>query len=299
MAAGETDPSLIAAHEADRAIFAFREVVETRLKAMDRAIILAAERLEQIPGATADASERLRAEINGAITAARELIGTRLAAMDKATELLADTVGKVPSDTDKAVAALRQLLGARIDGMDTATRLLAESVDNFPSDIDRAVSSVRELIQSQLRNVESVSKEKFSAIEGTFASNALALTAALAAQKEAAAEAKKSSDLAIDKSEKTTQETIRANDAKTASGISAQAAVMTDIKDRLIRLESGGVAIAAARTEDRASSTFDQTDRIAQVVQNGTRLMGTRATINTMIASVSAIVAVIAVILKK
>jgi len=277
MAAGETDPSLLAAHEADRAIFAFREVVETRLAAMDRAIILAAERLEQIPGATADASERLRAEINGAITAARELIGTRLAAMDKATELLADTVGKVPSDTDKAVAALRQLLGARIDGMDTATRLLAESVDNFPSDIDRAVSSVRELIQSQLRNVESVSKEKFSAIEGTFASNALALTAALAAQKEAAAEQNKSNTLAITKSEQATKETIAANAAQNATSNVGLVATLGDIKERVVRLEAGGTAKSTARTESRLDT--------AGLLQ--------------LIVTVAAVITVVIVILKK
>lgn len=290
------DPTDRTTQLVDRAVAGYREVVETRLTGIDRATELVARDLVSATAETDLAAQRAQAHIARDILKLRELIEARLDAMDKAAELLADTVGKVPSDVDKAVDALRQLLGARIDGMDIATKLLAESVAKFPSDLDRAVDSVRILIQSQLMNVQDVSKEKFLAIEGTFASNALALTAALAAQKEAAAEAKKSSDLAIDKSEKTTQETIRANDAKTASGISAQAAVMTDIKDRLIRLESGGVATAAAHTENRASSTFDQTDRIAQVVQNSTRLMGTRMTINAIIASVSAVVAVIAVI---
>jgi hypothetical protein len=54
--------------------------------------------------------------------------------------------------------------------------------EKFPSDVDRAVQSATQLIQSQVLQVEAVSKEKSAAIEGTFASNALALTAALAAQ---------------------------------------------------------------------------------------------------------------------
>jgi hypothetical protein len=141
----------------------------------------------------------LRSDIDRQMTSQREVIETRLLAMDKATELLAATVGRVPSDTDKQVNALRELLGARIDGMDRATKLLAETVDHIPTDTDRAVDAARAIIEAQLRNVQDTSLEKFLAIDGTFASNALALTAALAAQKEAAAEQNKSNTLAITK----------------------------------------------------------------------------------------------------
>jgi hypothetical protein len=261
------DPSDRTTQLVDRAIDAFKAVVETRLTGIDRATMLVASDLVSATAETDLAAQRMQGHITRDIEKLAELIEANL-----------------------------NTVGARITGMDTATKLLAESVTKFPSDVDRAVQSATDLILSKLRGVEGVSEEKFNGIKSTFESNALALTAALAAQKEAAAEAKKSSDLAIDKSEKTTQETIRANDAKTASGISAQAAVMTDLKDRLIRLESGGVATAAAHTEGRASSTYDQTDRIADLAQANAKVVGTRMTINTVVASVSALVAVIAVI---
>jgi hypothetical protein len=192
------------------------------------------------------------------LASVRELLETRLLAMDKATELLAATVGKVPSDTDKAVVALKDLLGARIDGMDTATTLLASQVNTIPSETDKRISALREILDGEIRLVQNVAQEKFTAIEGTFSSNALALTAALAAQKEAAAEQNKSNTLAITKSEKATSETIAANAAQNTAAAVSQAATVADLKERLVRLESGGVATATALTERRADQDVGQ-----------------------------------------
>jgi len=200
---------------------------------------------------TTDAVNAAAAQWQRELAATRELLETRLAAMDKATELLAATVGRVPSETDKALSALRELIEARIDAMDKATQLLAENVRQFPSDLDKATRALREVLSGEIRGVQDVAAEKFTAIEGTFASNALALTAALAAQKEAAAEQNKSNTLAITKSEQATKETIAANAAQTASGLGSQQATIADLKERLVRLESGGVATATAKTEHR------------------------------------------------
>jgi hypothetical protein len=245
------DPTRLTTQLVDRALSAFREVMETRLKAMDKAILLAAKRIDTQPREDGKARAALQADIDGKIQSLRELLESRLSAMDKATELLAATVGRVPSDTDKAVGALRELLGARIDGMDIATKLLASTVDTIPTDVDRAVASVRQFIEQQIRNVQDVANEKFLAIDGTFASNALALTAALAAQKEAAAEQNKSNTLAITKSEQATKETISANAAQTAAGLLAQNNNLQDIKERVVRIESMGVGASSQRTERR------------------------------------------------
>ena len=115
------------------------------------------------------------------------------------------------------VTALRELVEQRLGAMDLATKVLAGSVEKFPSDIDRAVGNTREVVLGEVRRVQNVTEEKFAAIDGLFNTNDKALTAALAAQEKAAAEQQKSNTLAIDKSEKTTIETIRANDDKTAS----------------------------------------------------------------------------------
>jgi hypothetical protein len=137
--------------------------------------------------------------------------------------------------------------------MDKASELLAENVRQFPSDLDKATRSLREVLAGEIRGVQDVAAEKFTAIEGTFASNALALTAALAAQKEAAAEQNKSNTLAITKSEQATKETIAANAAQTAAGLSSQSATINDLKERLVRIEAGGVGANAVQTEHRES----------------------------------------------
>ena len=152
----------------------------------------------------------------------------------------------------EALAALKALIGERIDGIDRATRLLAASVDHFPTELDRTISAVREIFTSELRRAEEVTDQRFRAIDGTFASNALALTAALAAQKEAAAESVKSSTLAIDRANAATKETILANQAQTAAGLASQAATGADLKDRVVRIESMGVGAHDTRTDARA-----------------------------------------------
>jgi cobalamin biosynthesis Mg chelatase CobN len=185
--------------------------------------------------------------------ALRELLETRLDSMDKATELLAATLNHVPTETDKAVGALRELLGARIDGMDTATKLLADQLNQIPSATDKRISALREIMLGEIRSVESVAAEKFAAIDGTFGSNALALTAALAAQKEAAAEQNKSNTLAINKSEAATKETVAANAAQAASEQASAAREVADLKERLVRLEERGLAGVASASEQRAA----------------------------------------------
>jgi hypothetical protein len=254
------DPTVLTTQLVDRAIGAFREVVETRLQAIDRATELVAKDVVSATAETDLAAQRMQAHTTEDILKLRELIEANL-----------------------------ETISARINGMDTATRLLADSVAKFPSDVDRAVQSATELILSQLRGVEGVSQEKFTGIQGTFESNALALTAALAAQKEAAAEQNKSNTLAITKSESATKETIAANAAQNAAATTALQTTLTDIKDRVVRLEAKAVNIRESAGDVQAVSTFDQTNRIA-----GT--MGTRMTINTVIAAVSAMVAVVAVV---
>ena len=254
------DPTVLTTQLVDRAIGAFREVVETRLQAIDRATELVAKDVVSATAETDLAAQRMQAHTTEDILKLRELIEANL-----------------------------ETISARINWMDTATRLLADSVAKFPSDVDRAVQSATDLILSQLRSVESVSMEKFSGIQGTFESNALALTAALAAQKEAAAEQNKSNTLAITKSEQATKETIAANAAQNTTANAALLATLTDIKERLVRLEAKAVNVREYEGDARAVSTYGQTDRIAGV-------MGTRMTINTVIAAVSAIVAVVAVI---
>jgi hypothetical protein len=253
----ETETALI------RTIFervsGLRELLETRLDGMDKATSVNSAEVTHIHTEIEHVRDRLREERGIEIQNLRELLESRIDGIDKATKLLAANQDKAPSDTDRSINALRELLGARIDGMDIATKLLASTVDTIPTDVDRAVNSATDLIQQQVRNVQDVANDKFLAIDGTFASNALALTAALAAQKEAAAEQNKSNTLAITKSEQATKETISANAAQTATGLTSLSNTFADIKERVVRLESMGVGATVQRSEQRLDT--------AQVIQ--------------------------------
>jgi hypothetical protein len=237
----------------------------------------------------------LNRNIDVAVAGLRELLTQRIDGMDKATELLAATVGKVPSDMDKATGALRDLLNARIDAMDTATKLLADGLHQFPSNVDRAVSGQKEVLLGEIFRVRDIMLEKFAAVDALFASNATALTAALAAQEKAVAAQNDSNTLAITKSEQATKETITANAAQTTTGLQGLSTTMDDLKSRIVRLE-GLLQSARLATEDsRATGTFSQTAEANRMAQS-------RATLQLAVAVISALIAVaaiIALVLKK
>lgn len=227
-----------------------RELLEARLNAMDKATELLAATVDRFPTLT-----------DRAVGALRELLEARIDAMDTATRLLADNVRTIPLEIEKSGGGLKDIIETRLAAMDEATKLLATNVDKVPYAILQEAGNLKAFIMSRIDDVSHVSDEKFAAVESTFASNALALTAALAAQKEAAAEQNKSNTLAISKSEQATKETIAANAQQTASSLASQAALITDLKERVVRIESGGVAKAAAQTEQREGRTESRADR--------------------------------------
>jgi hypothetical protein len=142
-------------------------------------------------------------------------------------------------------------------------------------------------VLGEVSRVQAVTLEKFTAIDGTFSSNALALTAALAAQKEAAAEQNKSNTLAITKSESSTKETIAANAVQAQTGLASLENQFDDLKERVVRIESSGAGIVADRSVTRQE----------RGLQHGTTQLGIAA-VAAFIAVVSVVVAIVAVLKK-
>jgi hypothetical protein len=210
-----------------------RELLEERLRGMDTATKLLAERVDRIPVDADAAREHLRQDIAA------------------------------------QVLALRELVTGRIDGIDRATKLLAENVDKLPSDIDRSSAALREVVEGLITNVRDVTLEKFDAVNTRFLErdtrteqaaqeSRISLDAALAAAKEAVSEQNKANAQAIQKSEIATQKQIDANAANTATSIKAIAERLDDVKARLDKGEGGIAGSADQRTEtrlDRGSMT--------------------------------------------
>ncbi len=237
-----------------------REMLTQRLDSLEssRAQIIADLDIRQ---------ERGRREILSDLAGSQSLLEQRLASMDRALELMAGETARAQAATDAIsernqrdmhamVTGLRELIEQRLSAMDLATKVLAESVEKFPSDVDRATGNSREVVLGEIRRVLDITMEKFIAVDALFASNALALTAALAAQEKAVAEQNRSNTLAISKSESSTKETIAANAAQAQTGLASLADQFADIKERVVRIESTGAGITANKTEAQQERTL-------------------------------------------
>lgn len=263
------DPTILTTEAVERAtgvfrreIQALRETLETRLAGIDGDRARIWERLRDLPAIYETANGHLRGEWEARGAAERELVGSQIAAlraeleqritgMDDATRLLASNVGVIHVEIEKSARALKEIIETRLSGMDEATKLLATNVDKVPYAILQEAGNLKAFIMSKIDDVSHVSDEKFRAVDALFASNALALSAALAAQEKAVAAQNDSNTLAIRKSEDSTKETIAANLLAAKTGLDSLAAQLTDIKERVVRIESGGAGAAGQRADAR------------------------------------------------
>ena len=200
------------------------------------------------------------------LAALRELLDARMEGMDRDRLALRTFIDDVVRRFTAALTDFR----AEVEHRDSANRQLVEQrlndLDKARADattvIAAALRSEREYIMGQIdgalaetRRVGDVSQEKFAAVDNLFASNATALAAALAAQEKAATAQNASNTLAISKSESSTKETISANAAQAQTGLASLAGQVSDIKDRVVRIEATGVGVAGQRGEQRAIGT--------------------------------------------
>ena len=216
-----------------RELAGLREILETRLAGNDEQRALLWAELHAWPGNLETRLERRRREFLDDLAGVRELVEQRLADLDKAIKLAADELAKLPGRTEAERAKLDE---------ETTRRLAAER---------EYILGQIQIARAETRRVGDVGQEKFAAVDNLFASNALALTAALAAQEKAVAAQNDSNTLAIRKSEDSTKETIAANLNAAQTGLDSLAGQVSDIKDRVVRIESTGVGAAATRSDQR------------------------------------------------
>jgi len=154
----------------------------------------------------------------------------------------------------REISALREVIEARLDGEAQATLLRLDTINGFPEMIKEQIGHLESLLMARIvaaientdlkiTTVDRVSNERFAAIEGTFQGNALALAAALAAQKEAAAETNKANALAIGKSEAGTKEAQLALQQLTNTGLDSLSVRFSDLKSRIDKGEGKEVGV--------------------------------------------------------
>jgi len=171
------------------------------------------------------------------------------------TELTTQAVDRASEQWLRTLTDLREIITTRISAMDTATTVRFETiVDMFHSQ--------REIILSRVEVVETIAQERFGAIETQFKErdtrseresrdNKVAVDAAFAAQKEAAAKQDESNLKAIDKSERATAKTIETNAELFQSALAGQNAILSDLKDRVVQMEARMAGAVSQRADQR------------------------------------------------
>jgi len=108
----------------------------------------------------------------------------------------------------REVAMLKEFIETRINGMDKANELQREQLGNLPRLVDEKIETLRRVHEEKFNSVAKQFLERDTRSERESRDNKVAVDAAFAAQKEAAAKQDESNAKAIDKSEKSTTETI-------------------------------------------------------------------------------------------
>lgn len=154
-----------------------------------------------------------------------------------------------------------EVLRERLNGIDTATSLRLRQFENTPEQVDEKVGHLGTLMVERFDSVQTQFRERDTRSERESRDNKVAVDAAFAAQKEAAAKQDEANQKAIDKSEKATNETInKNNDAAAAANkalsdkIEDQKDRTTRLEDRVSRMESAGAGRSEQRTEGRAAT---------------------------------------------
>ena len=149
------------------------------------------------------------------------------------------------------VAGLISIISQRLDAMDRATALLNSQVTAVPSDVDKQVGNLKELHSERFKSIELQFIERDKRSERESRDNKVAVDAAFAAQKEAAAEQNKSNTLAISKSEVATTEAIRKLEQLVQAAIDGLNDKISALGDRLNRTEN----LITGAAENRAGSS--------------------------------------------
>jgi len=171
--------------------------------------------------------------------------------------------------TDRAIARLRDELtnlmqggfavrDERLRGIDTATALRLEQVtrthDSIQGDIDRAVEARTVVVNERFNSVAQQFVERDVRSERESKDNKVAVDAAFAAQKEAAAAENKANREAIDKSERATAETIKTNQDLNRATTDNLTKQLDELKQAVTRIESRGIGASETRVEGRLST---------------------------------------------
>jgi len=250
--------------------------------------------------AVAQSKEDLRRELS----AQRELLGERISRLEA---IIHDLDVRLEHDIAGKVSSVESLLVQRIAGLEEILHLLDNTLKNGPQERDALRERLQTDIQIAVDNLRRLHEERFTAIQQQFTERDVrseqekkaskeALDAALLAQKESVSQQNDANTTAATKSETSFTKQIDQIATLIATLEKALTDRITELKERIDRGEGQGQGADRNQAQVMAGSTYGQTERIAAVVQEGTRQMQTRMTVNALIAGIAALVAIVAVV---
>ena len=150
----------------------------------------------------------------------------------------------------REVAGLKALLEARLDAIDQATKLFQDNLTRVPTDTDKQIQHLKELHSQRFAAIEMQFRERDTRFDQEKSGSALAVTAALQAQKEAAAAQNASNAEAVRKSEMAVAKQIDGIGTQLTAAASALADKIETINSRINRGEgiSSGSATSLSTT---------------------------------------------------
>lgn len=159
-----------------------------------------------------------------------------------------------------AISAVREVIETRLAGMDKAIDLLQGHNDKLRPMImallDEKVNHLQALHEEKFAGIQVQFKERDTRSERESRDNKVAVDAAFAAQKEAAARQDEANAKAIDKSERATTETIKTNQELTKAATDNLTKDVDSLKLAVNAIQAAGIGQAKAQDTGHASSTL-------------------------------------------
>ena len=141
------DPARLTTQVVDRAISAFREVIEARLIGMDRAIAVIADQVDRLPADAATKCDELRADINRQMLALRELIMSQIENVRSGS---ADKFDSINGRFRERDAQLEQAAREGRISLDSALAAAKDAVSEHNKSNERAIEKAETATQKQI-----------------------------------------------------------------------------------------------------------------------------------------------------
>jgi hypothetical protein len=201
---------------------------------------------------------RLTTELlNREIASVKEMVNLRLDSLAIRLDELRANISEGPPEIHRAIDALKMFIDSSLGERDKAIDLFQKSTDSIHILIDEKLLALKSLHEEKFGSIQTQFRERDVRSEQSSKDSKVAVDAALQAAKEAVGEQNKSSALAIAKSETSTTKQIDQLGSLVVSQAKNVDDKITDVKERLTRMEGQGLGKVATDYDHNASSKLN------------------------------------------